>query len=150
MVDALQVGDILAQPFSPHPCEFVVENGKLRSLVYEVVARGLKIDVHAGLTLQLQDSADRIGQWSDSGYAQTCTAIRRTFPHLPARPTAIPTANIRFCQFSIVSAMTTMLTVGLQLDHIVAAATRNAAKLLGMDDTIGALNVSGVAAKSIL
>jgi dihydroorotase len=53
-------------------------------------------------------------------------------------------------QFSLVSAMTTMLTLGLPLNHVVAMATCNAAKMLGLEDTIGSLKVGSVADISVL
>jgi dihydroorotase len=46
--------------------------------------------------------------------------------------------------------MTTMLTLGLPLDHIVAMATTNAAKMVGMEGMIGSLKVGGVADVSVL
>jgi dihydroorotase len=53
-------------------------------------------------------------------------------------------------QFSLVSAMTSMLALGLPLDHVVRMVTSNAAKLAGMEDQIGTLQVGRGADISVL
>ena len=53
-------------------------------------------------------------------------------------------------RFSLVSAMSSMLAVGLPLNHVVAMVTSNAAKLAGMEDEIGTLKVGGVADVSVM
>jgi dihydroorotase len=42
-------------------------------------------------------------------------------------------------RFSMVSGMTTMLALGLPLDHVVAMATCNAARMAGVQDRCGSL-----------
>jgi len=53
-------------------------------------------------------------------------------------------------QFSLVSAMTSMLALGLPLDHVVAMTTCNAAKMVGMEGEIGTLKVGRGADISVL
>jgi dihydroorotase len=53
-------------------------------------------------------------------------------------------------QFSLVSAMTTMLTLGLPLNHVVAMATHHAAKMIGMAHEIGLLKAGGIADITVL
>jgi dihydroorotase len=46
--------------------------------------------------------------------------------------------------------MSSMLALGIPLNHVVAMATSNAAKLAGMEGEIGTLKVGGVADVSVL
>jgi dihydroorotase len=46
--------------------------------------------------------------------------------------------------------MTSMLALGLPLDHVVAMTTSHAAKMIGMDGELGTLKVGGVADISVL
>jgi dihydroorotase len=154
VVDTLKAGDILAHPFSRHPGGFVEENGKLHPLVHEAVSRGLKIDVGHGSHFSFKTARIVL----DSGVIpDTLGADMHGYnTHVPApagTPDSHPDEEHSFLgrtQFSLVSAMTTMLTLGLPLDHIVAMATTNAAKMVGMEGAIGSLKVGGVADVSVL
>jgi dihydroorotase len=154
VVDTLKAGDILAHPFSRHPGGFVEENGKLHPLVHEAVSRGLKIDVGHGSHFSFKTARIVL----DSGVIpDTLGADMHGYnTHVPApagTPESHPDEEHSFLgrtQFSLVSAMTTMLTLGLPLDHIVAMATTNAAKMVGMEGMIGSLKVGGVADVSVL
>src|SRR5690606_6632890 len=53
-------------------------------------------------------------------------------------------------RFSLVSAMSSMLALGIPLAHVVAMVTSNAARLARMEDEIGSLRVGGVADVSVL
>lgn len=154
VVDTLKPGDILAHPFSRHPGGFVEENGKLHPLVHEAIARGLKIDVGHGSHFSFKTARIVL----DSGVIpDTLGADMHGYnTHVPApagTPDSHPDEEHSFLgrtQFSLVSAMTSMLTLGLPLQHIVAMATTNAAKMLGMEGQIGELKVGGVADISVL
>jgi dihydroorotase len=154
VVDTLKAGDILAHPFSRHPGGFVEENGKLHPLVHEAVSRGLKIDVGHGSHFSFKTARIVL----DSGVIpDTLGADMHGYnTHVPApagTPDTHPDEEHSFLgrtQFSLVSAMTTMLALGLPLDHIVAMATTNAAKMVGMEGAIGSLKVGGVADVSVL
>jgi dihydroorotase len=53
-------------------------------------------------------------------------------------------------RFSLVSAMTSMLALGLRLDQVVPMVTTNAARMLGMQEELGQLRIGGVADISVL
>jgi dihydroorotase len=154
VVDTLKPGDILAHPFSRHPGGFVEENGKLHPLVHEAIARGLKVDVGHGSHFSFKTARIVL----DSGVIpDTLGADMHGYnTHVPApagTPDSHPDEEHSFLgrtQFSLVSAMTSMLTLGLPLDHVVAMATSNAAKMIGMEGVLGTLKVGGVADISVL
>jgi dihydroorotase len=53
-------------------------------------------------------------------------------------------------RFSLVSAMTSMLALGVPLPQVVAMVTRNAARMVGLEGELGTLKVGGVADVSVL
>ncbi|CAB3809326.1 amidohydrolase/deacetylase family metallohydrolase [Paraburkholderia fynbosensis] len=154
VVDTLKPGDILAHPFSRHPGGFVEENGKLHPLVHEAVARGLKIDVGHGSHFSFKTARVVL----DSGVIpDTLGADMHGYnTHVPSpagTPDSHPDEEHSFLgrtQFSLVSAMTSMLALGLPLHHVVAMATSNAAKMIGMEGELGTLKAGGVADITVL
>jgi dihydroorotase len=154
VVETLKPGDILAHPFSRHPGGFVEENGKLHPLVPEAIARGLKVDVGHGSHFSFKTARIVL----DAGVLpDTLGADMHGYnTHLPApagTPDSHPDEEHSFLgrtQFSLVSAMTSMLALGLPLDHIVRMVTSNAARMIGMEGELGTLKVGGVADISVL
>jgi dihydroorotase len=154
VVSTLKAGDILAHPFSRHPGGFVEANGKLHPLVHEAIARGLKVDVGHGSHFSFKTARIVL----DSGVIpDTLGADMHGYnTHVPApagTPDSHPDEEHSFVgrtQFSLVSAMTTMLTLGLPLNHVVAMATSHAAKMIGMENEIGMLKTGGTADISVL
>jgi dihydroorotase len=154
VVETLKPGDILAHPFSRHPGGFVEENGQLHPLVHEAVARGLKIDVGHGSHFSFKTARVVL----DNGVIpDTLGADMHGYnTHVPSpagTPESHPDEEHSFLgrtQFSLVSAMTSMLALGLPLEHVVAMTTSNAAKMIGMETVLGTLKVSGVADISVL
>ena len=76
-----------------------------------------------------------------------------TVPRPAGTPDAHPDKDHMFAgttRFSLVSGMTAMLALGLPLQHVVAMATINSAKMAGMDDVIGTLEVGREADVSVL
>jgi dihydroorotase len=53
-------------------------------------------------------------------------------------------------RFSLVSAMTSMLALGLPLERVIPMVTSNAARMIGMQGELGELRVGGVADISVL
>jgi dihydroorotase len=154
VVSTLKAGDILAHPFSRHPGGFVEENGKLHPLVHEAIARGLKVDVGHGSHFSFKTARIVL----DSGVIpDTLGADMHGYnTHVPApagTPDSHPDEEHSFVgrtQFSLVSAMTTMLTLGLPLNHVVAMTTTNAARMVGLENEIGMLKPGGPADISVL
>jgi dihydroorotase len=154
VIETLKPGDILAHPFSRHPGGFVEESGRLHPLVHEAIARGLKVDVGHGSHFSFKTARVVL----DNGVIpDTLGADMHGYnTHVPApagTPDSHPDEEHSFLgrtQFSLVSAMTSMLTLGLPLNLVVAMATCNAAKMIGMENEIGTLKVGGVADISVL
>lgn len=155
VVEMLKPGDILAHPFSRHPGGFVEMDGKLHPLVLEAVRRGLKIDVGHGshfsyktarIVLDAGVIPDTLGA-DMHGYN---TAV----PPPPGTPDSHPDEEDHMfkgrLRFGLVSAMTSMLALGLPLDHVVAMVTTHAARMIGMEGEIGTLRQGGVADISVL
>lgn len=155
VVDMLKPGDVLAHPFSRHPGGFVEVNGSIHPMVKEAIARGLKIDVGHGshfsfktarIVLDAGVMPDTLGA-DMHGYNTIVPPPAGTPSWHPDESVHIFKGNERF---SLVSAMTSMLALGIPLNHVVAMVTSNAAKLARMEDEIGTLEVGRVADVSVL
>lgn len=155
VVEMLKPGDILAHPFSRHPGGFVEVDGRIHPLVPEAIARGLKIDVGHGshfsyktarIVLDAGVIPDTLGA-DMHGY-------NTTVPQPAGTPDSHPDEEDHMfkgaTRFSLVSAMTSMLALGLPIEHVVAMVTRNAARMAGMEGELGTLKVGGVADVSVL
>jgi len=154
VLDLMKPDDILAHPFSRHPGGFVGKNGRLHPLVREAVARGLKIDVGHGshfsfnvarTVLDAGILPDTLG--ADMHGHNTRAALPDPEPVGGASDAHLFAGKTRF---SLVSAMTSMLALGLSLEQVVPMVTINAARMLGMQDQAGHLRVGGIADISVL
>jgi dihydroorotase len=155
VVEMLKPGDILAHPFSRHPGGFVEENGALHPLVPEAIARGLKIDVGHGshfsfktarIVLDAGVIPDTLGA-DMHGYNTAVPAPAGTPESHPDEEDHMFKGKTRF---GLVSGMTTMLALGLPLEHVVAMVTSNAARMARLDDGTGTLKIDGVADITVL
>ncbi|MGD9880954.1 MAG: amidohydrolase/deacetylase family metallohydrolase [Reyranella sp.] len=151
MLEILRPGDILAHPFTRHPGGFVDHQGKLHPVVREVLARGLKTDVGHGshfsfnmarLVLEAGVVPDTLGA-DMHGYNTTVPKPKGTPQTHPDKEEMHLFAGAQ--NFSLASAMTSMLALGLGLEQVVPMVTSNCAAMLGMQDEIGTLR-SGVEA----
>jgi dihydroorotase len=149
VLDLMKPNDVLAHPFSRHPGGFVSKNGGLHPLVREAVARGLKIDVGHGshfsfnvarTVLDAGILPDTLGADMHGHNTRAASAGTAADTHLFAGQT----------RFSLVSAMTSMLALGLSLEQVIPMVTTNAARMLGMEDELGQLREGGVADISVL
>lgn len=154
VVDVMKPGDVLAHPFSRHPGGFVELNGRVHPLVREAVARGLKIDVGHGshFSYKMARTVLDAGIMPDTLGADM-HGYNTKVPPPPGTPAQHPDEEHMFAgktRFSLVSAMTSMLALGLTLEQVVPMVTTNAARMVGMEDEIGFLRVGGVADISVL
>jgi dihydroorotase len=155
VLDLLRPGDVLAHPFSRHPGGFVEQNGRVHPLVQEAVARGLKIDVGYGSHFSLASARKVLeaGYVPDTlgadmhGYNTSIPAPAGTPDTHPDEEEHLFKGTVRF---SLVSGMTAMLALGLTLEQVVPMATRNAARMLRMEDELGHLKPGAVADVSVL
>jgi len=154
LLNILKAGDILAHPFTRHPGGFVNREGRVHPIVEEALARGLKTDVGHGshFSYRMARIALDAGIVPDTLGADM-HGYNTTVPAPAGTPDSHPDEEHSFLgrsQFSLVSAMTSMLALGLPLDHVVRMVTSNAAKLAGMEDQIGTLQVGRGADISVL
>jgi len=153
VLDLMKPDDILAHPFSRHPGGFVSKNGGLHPLVREAVARGLKIDVGHGSHFSFNVARTVL----DAGIIPDTLGAdmhgHNTRAAVPADPDGGASDAHLFAgktRFSLVSAMTSMLALGLSLEQVVPMVTVNAARMLGLQDETGHLRVGGLADISVL
>ena len=154
VLELAKPGDVLAHPFSRHPGGFVGKNGALHPLVREAVARGLRIDVGHGSHFSFNVArtvldagvvpdtlgADMHGHNTRVSAPDAAALAHEDEAHLFAGKT----------RFSLVSAMTSMMALGLTLEQVIPMVTSNAARMIGMQDQLGHLRVGGVADISVL
>lgn len=156
MLEIMRPGDILAHPFTRHPGGFVNRHGKLHPVVREALARGLKTDVGHGshfsfkmarLVLEAGVLPDTLGA-DMHGYNTTMPKPRGTPDTHPDKEEMHLFAGKQ--NFSLASAMTSMLALGMDLTHVVRMVTINPAEMLRMTDELGSLQVGREADISVL
>jgi dihydroorotase len=156
MLEIMQPGDILAHPFTRHPGGFVDRTGKLHPVVKEALARGLKTDVGHGshfsfkmarLVLEAGVLPDTLGA-DMHGYNTTIPKPRGTPDSHPDKEEMHLFAGKQ--NFSLASAMTSMLALGIDLGHVVKMVTSNPAQMLRMTGEIGSLEAGREADVSVL
>ncbi|MBR0642035.1 amidohydrolase/deacetylase family metallohydrolase [Plastoroseomonas hellenica] len=156
MIEIMRPGDILAHPFTRHPGGFVDRTGKLHPVVREALARGLKMDVGHGshfsfrmarLVLEAGVVPETLGA-DMHGYNTTIPKPRGTPEEHPDKEEMHLFAGKQ--NFSLASAMTSMLALGLGLEQVVRMVTSNCAEMLRMPGEIGTLRPGTEADISIL
>lgn len=156
MLEIMRPGDILAHPFTRHPGGFVDRQGKLHPLVREALARGLRTDVGHGshfsfkmarLVLEAGVVPDTLGA-DMHGYNTRVPKPRGTPDSHPDKEEMHLFAGAQ--NFSLASAMTSMLALGLTLEQVVPMVTSNCAAMLGLQSTIGTLRPGVEADVSVL
>lgn len=151
VVPMLDTGDVLAHPFTRYPSGFVGTEGSVHPLVFEALERGVTIDVGRGAHFSFDNARAVIaagilpttlggdlhgynvkfpegGRWYRGMFTDT---QEMEVPDEAAPPFSTP--------YGLHHTMSEMMAIGVPLKDVVAMATSNAAKLLGMEDEIGAL-----------
>ena len=154
VVPLLKPGDIIAHPFTRHPGGFVNRQGKVHPIVKEALARGLKTDVGHGshFSYKMARIALDAGILPDTLGADMHGYNTRV-PKPRGTPDEHPDKEHMFfgqTRFSLVSAMTSMLALGLTLKQIVPMVTTHAAKMIGMEKELGSLRPGTEADVSVL
>jgi dihydroorotase len=154
VIPLLKPGDILAHPFTRHPGGFVDRNGKVHPVVKEALARGLKTDVGHGshFSYRMARIALDAGIVPDTLGADM-HGYNTEVPKPQGTPDGHPDKEHMFfgeTRFSLVSAMSSMLALGLPLEKVVPMVTVNPAKMLGLEKEIGLLKPGVEANVSVL
>ncbi|WP_431267137.1 hypothetical protein [Dankookia sp. P2] len=156
MLEIMRPGDVLAHPFTRHPGGFVDRHGALHPVVREALARGLKVDVGHGshfsfrmarLVIDAGVVPDTLGA-DMHGYNTTLPKPRGTPETHPDKEEMHLFAGKQ--NFSLASAMTSMLALGLTLRQVVPMVSTHCAAMLRMQDEIGALRPGAEADISVL
>jgi dihydroorotase len=154
VVPLLDEGDVLAHPFTRYPSGFVNADGTVHPLIFEALAKGVTIDVGRGAHFSFDNARTVIGagilpntlgadlhgynvKMPDGGrwYRGMFTDTAEMEP--PEDDASLPFST----PYGLHHAMSELMTLGVSLPQVVAMATSNAAKLLRMEDQIGALTV---------
>ncbi len=158
VVPLLKPGDIIAHPFTRHPGGFVGRDGKVHPIVKEALAMGLKTDVGHGshfsyrmarIALDAGIMPDTLGA-DMHGYN---TRVPKPSPSLAGTPVEHPDKEHMFfgkTRFSLVSAMSSMLALGVPLEKIVPMVTTHPARMLGLEGELGLLEPGVAADVSVL
>jgi dihydroorotase len=154
VLDLMKPDDVLAHPFTRHPGGFVGTNGALHPLVREAVARGLRIDVGHGSHFSFKVARKVL----DAGIVPDTLGAdmhgHNTSVSAPGAPPPDDAGEQHLfagrTRFSLVSAMTSMMALGLPLERVIPMVTSNAARMIGMQGQLGQLRVGGVADISVL
>lgn len=154
VVPLLKAGDILAHPFTRHPGGFVNREGRVHGIVREALDRGLKIDVGHGSHFSYKMARIAL----DAGIVpHTLGADMHGYNTAVPAPAGTPdehsdTDHMFFGKqrFSLASAMTAMLALGLPLEQVVRMVTCNVVDVFGLPRELGTLAVGNPADVSVL
>jgi dihydroorotase len=151
VVPLLDAGDVLAHPFTRYPSGFVNPDGSIHPLIYEALAKGVTIDVGRGAHFSFENAKAVIGAGilpttlgADlHGYNIKLPEGGRWYRGMftdteemePPEDASLPFST----PYGMHHAMSEMMTLGVPLPKVVEMATSNAAKLVRMEDRIGAL-----------
>jgi len=139
----LKPGDIIAHPFSRHPGSFVDKSGKVNPLAKVAIQNGARVDVGYGshFSYRMARVALDAGIVPDTLGADM-HGYNTKVPKPAGTPEQHPDQEHMFAgstRFSLVSAMTAMVALGIPLQRVVAMATVNAAEMVGLGGVIGTL-----------
>jgi dihydroorotase len=154
VVPLLKAGDILAHPFTRHPGGFVDRQGQVHPIVREALDRGLKIDVGHGSHFSYKMARIAL----EAGIVpHTLGADMHGYNTAVPAPAGTPAVHsdadhMFFGQqrFSLVSAMTAMLALGLPLAQVVRMVTCNVVDVFGLPPELGTLALGNPADISVL
>jgi dihydroorotase len=153
VVPLLDKDDVLAHPFTRYPSGFVNADGTIHPLVYEALAKGVTLDVGRGAHFSFDNARAVIaagilpttlgadlhgynikfpdgGRWYRGMFTDTAEME-------PPEDASLPFST----PYGLHHAMSELMALGVTLPQVVAMATLHAAKLLRMEDRIGALKV---------
>ncbi|WP_213877125.1 amidohydrolase/deacetylase family metallohydrolase [Pseudomonas sp. dw_358] len=154
VLEVLKPGDVLAHPFSRHPGGFVEQSGQMHPLVSEAIERGLKVDVGHGSHFSYKMAGKVLGAGVlPDTLGSDMHGYNTTVPAPAGTPDEHPDEEHLFTgtsRFSLVSAMVSMMALGLSLEQVVPMVSVNAAKMANMSDALGTLGVGREADISVL
>ena len=157
VIPLLKEGDILAHPFTRHPGGFVNREGQVHHVIQAALDKGLRIDVGHGSHFSYRLARKAL----DAGIVPHTLGADMHGYNTQATETALAGTpdehyddeNHPFkgqARFSLTQAMSSMMALGLSLEDVVPMVTTNPAKMLGLSNTLGSLEVGRIADVSVL
>ncbi len=152
LIPIMEPGDILAHPFTRHPGGFIsTQTGEVHPVVWAALERGVTVDVGHGSHFSFEMARRVIG----AGIKPTTLGadmhgynVRVTDASDSAERSANPFFGV--APFNLHNAMSKLLALGLKLDEVIATVTSNPAKMLGLSESIGSLQVGREADVAVL
>jgi dihydroorotase len=140
LIPHMEPGDILAHPFTRHPGGFVSKTGEVHPIVFEAIARGVRVDVGHGSHFSFE-VAKRVLDAGVKPFTLGADLHGYNVSVPPASGTDDRAANPFFgiAPFNLTIAMTELVTLGVPVEEVVATVTSNAAAMVRMEDEIGSL-----------
>jgi dihydroorotase len=141
LMPLMEPGDVLAHPFTRHPGGFVsTATGEVHPVVWTALERGVTVDVghgsHFSFEMARRTIAAGIRPYT-LGADMHGYNVRVPGDGDAASRLENPFSGV--APFNLTHAMTELLTLGLSLPEVVATVTSNPARMLKMQDSIGAL-----------
>jgi dihydroorotase len=141
LMPLMEPGDVLAHPFTRHPGGFVsAATGEVHPVVWAALERGVTVDVGHGSHFSFEMARRTLAAGirphtlgaDMHGYnvrvpGDSDTASRLENPFAGVAP------------FNLTHAMTELLTLGIPMAEVIATVTTNPARMVQMQDSIGAL-----------
>jgi dihydroorotase len=152
IVPLMEPGDILAHPFTRHPGGFVsAETGEVHPIVWAALERGVTADVGHGSHFCF-DMARKVIGAGIKPYTLGADMHGYNVRVPDGSDDAARKANPFFgvAPFNLTHAMTELLTLGMTLPEVVATVTSNPARMLKLEDKIGALKPGREADVSVM
>jgi dihydroorotase len=140
LMPLMEPGDVLAHPFTRHPGGFVsTATGEVHPVVWAALERGVTVDVGHGshFSFEMARRTLAAGIRPHTLGADMHGYNVRVPGDNDAGKLENPFSGV--APFNLTHAMTELMTLGIPLPEVVATVTCNAARMLKMEDTIGAL-----------
>ena len=153
MVPLLDAGDIIAHPYTHRPAGFVSPEGEVHPLIFKALERGVRLDVGHGSHFSF-DAAKAVMAagivpytlGSDLHGSNTGKVRRSDDPALSGEESPFDYSP----SFSLYTAMSEMLAIGIPEAHVFKMVTTHAAAMLQMTGTVGTLDVGRRADVTVL
>lgn len=155
----LDKGDVLAHPFTRHPSGFVTAKGEVHPVIFKALERGVRLDVGRGAHFSL-DAARAVLKAGVRPFTLGADLhgynVGKSFDNhgtwqIEHDETTPPSSEVRYKPtFSLFTAMSEMLALGIPDIDIIKMVTSNAAEMLGLSSEIGSLGVGRRADVSVL
>ena len=155
IVNLLEEGDILAHPFTRHPGGFVNKNGDVHPIIWEALNKGVLIDIGHGSHFSF-DMAEKVINAGILPHTLGADmhGYNTSVPKPQGSPDEHPDDEMHLfagdTRFSLCSAMTELMAMGVSLEKIIPMVTSNCSKMLGMNGELGTLSIGSSADISVL